>query len=119
MGSRTNFRTASVASIIALALFVAGCAASSDPNNWEQADEIGKIEENFKRACTEADDGATDDAGDLADYCQCSYDELREEFDADFEGFLAINSDLGSEPTAIPPNVRTIIDGCASTHLRP
>lgn len=116
MASRKNLRSAGVAGVIALALVVGGCSSSSDPDTWDQADETGKIEENFIRACTEGDDGNSD-ADDLAAYCGCSYDGLRQEYADDFEGFLSVNSDLGSDPTAIPSNVREIFDGCASTHL--
>lgn len=116
MGSRTTFRSASIAGLFAFALVVAGCSSSSDPETWEAADETGKIEENFIRACTVGDDGNTEAAA-LADYCQCSYDELREEYDDDFEGFVNVNRDLGNEPASIPPNVRAIFDGCADTHL--
>jgi hypothetical protein len=116
MASRKNLRSAGVAGLIALALVVSGCSSSSDPDTWVEADETGKIEENFIRACTEGDDGNSDPA-DLADYCGCSYDRLRQEYADDFAGFLAVNSDLGSEPGAIPPNVLAIFDGCASTHL--
>ncbi|MEQ8841200.1 MAG: hypothetical protein RIB98_09465 [Acidimicrobiales bacterium] len=117
MALRKNLRSAAAAGVIVLALVGAGCSSSSDPNTWEQADETGKIEENFLRACAEADDGATADADALEAYCQCSYDDLREEYDDDFDGFVAVNSDLGSEPTAIPPNVSAIIVACAATHL--
>ncbi len=117
MASRQNFRSAAVAGVFTMALVLAGCSSSSDPDTWEQADETGKVEENFIRACTEADDGATADVDALASYCQCSYDGLRKEYTDDFEGFVAINSDLGSEPTAVPPNVSAVILGCASTHL--
>lgn len=116
MASRKNLRSASVAGLIALALVAGGCSSSSDPDTWVEADETGKIEENFIRACTEGDDGNSD-AASLADYCGCAYDGLREDYADDFEGFLAVNSDLGSEPGAIPPNVRDVFDGCAAAHL--
>ena len=67
MASRKNLRSAGVAGLIALALVVSGCSSSSDPDTWVEADETGKIEENFIRACTEGDDGNSDPA-DLADY---------------------------------------------------
>jgi hypothetical protein len=117
MASRKNFRSAGFAGLIALVLVLAGCSTSSDPDNWVDADAAGKIQENFIRACTEADDGVTSNASSLADYCGCSYDDLRDDYDADFEGFKTINSDLGSDPDAIPPNVRTILENCASAHL--
>ncbi len=117
MASRQNFRSAAVAGAITFALVLAGCSSSSDPDTWEQADETGKIEENFIRACEAADDGATADAAALASYCQCAYDGLRAEYDDDYEGFVDINSDLSSKPTAVPPNVSSIIRGCATTHL--
>ncbi|MEZ5245330.1 MAG: hypothetical protein R2707_09565 [Acidimicrobiales bacterium] len=116
MAPRKNLRSAAVAGLIALALVVTGCSSSSDPDTWASADETGKIEENFLRACTEAGEGNTDSIG-LAAYCECSYAGLREEYDDDFEGFLAVNRDLGNEPTAIPANVRAIFDGCAADHL--
>ncbi len=116
MGTRTTFRSAAVAGLFAFALVASGCSQSSDPETWEAADEIGKVEENFIRACTEGDDGNSD-ADALADYCQCSYDGLRQEYDDDFEGFLNVNRDLGNEPASIPPNVRAIFDGCAADHL--
>lgn len=117
MASRKNFRTATLAGLLALVLVLAGCGSSSDPENWIEADADGKIEENFIRACTEADDGTTSSASALADFCQCSYDDLRSEYDADFEGFKTVSSGLGGEPEAIPQNVRTVIENCASAHL--
>jgi len=117
MASRNNLRSASLAGLFAFALVLAGCSTSSDPDNWVDADAAGKIEQNFVRACTEADDGNTANASSLADYCQCSYDGLRAEYSADFDGFKTVNSELGSDPEAIPPNVRTILDNCASAHL--
>jgi hypothetical protein len=116
MASRKNLRSSAVAGLISLALLVTGCSSSSDPETWVSADETGKIEENFLRACTEAGEGNTD-AIELAAYCGCSYDGLREEYDDDFEGFLAVNRDLGNEPSAIPPNVRAIFDECAAANL--
>jgi len=116
MASRKNLRSAVVAGLIAVALVVSGCSSSSDPDDWVEADETGKIEENFLRACTQAGEGNTQPA-ELADYCGCSYDALRQEYADDFEGFVAVNSELGNEPTAIPPNVRAIYDGCAAEHL--
>jgi hypothetical protein len=116
MAFRKNLRSAVFAGLIAVALVVSGCSSSSDPDDWVAADETGKIEENFLRACTQAGEGSTDPA-DLADYCGCSYDGLREEYDDDFDGFVAVNRDLGNEPTAIPPNVRAIYDECAAAHL--
>jgi len=117
MATRKNFRSASLAGLITLVLVLAGCSASSDPDNWVDADATGKIEENFLRACEAADDGKTSDANALADYCGCSYDDIRVEYTDDFEGFKTVNSGLGSDPESIPPNVRTIFDNCASAHL--
>ena len=60
MASRTNLRSAAFAGLIAVALVASGCSSSSDPDDWVAADETGKIEENFLRACTEAGEGNTD-----------------------------------------------------------
>ena len=118
MASRTHLRSAAFAGLIALALVVSGCSSSSDPGDWVQADETGKVEENFLRACTEAGEGNTDPA-ELGRYCGCSYDALREEYADDFDGFVTVNRDLGNDPTAIPANVRAIYEECAATHLSP
>ena len=118
MASRTNLRSAAFAGLIAVALVASGCSSSSDPDDWVAADETGKIEENFLRACTEAGEGNTDPV-ELAAYCGCSYDALREEYAEDFDGFVAVNRDLGNDPAAIPDNVRKIYEGCAATHLTP
>ena len=45
MASLKKLRSAGAAGMIALALVAGGCAASSDPGSWEEADELGKIEE--------------------------------------------------------------------------
>ena len=117
MASRKKFRSAGVAAMIAFVLVAAGCSSSSDPGNWVDADASGKIEENFDRACTEGNVDSAVDAASLADYCGCSYDDLRSAYDADFEGFLAVNDALGSEPESVPPNVVAIFEACASAHL--
>lgn len=116
MVSRTTLRASLPAVLLTLALVVTGCSSSSDPGNWEDADETGKIEENFLRACSEGDD-ASSDPDELAAYCGCSYDALREEYADDFEGFLDVNRELGNDPTEIPSNIREIFEGCATAHL--
>lgn len=131
MASRTNVRVASLFALVLLALVAAGCAQSSDPTTWEDALEEGNVEQNFVNACAEADDGATDDEQALADYCECSFEELQETFADDFGRFKAVDDALRSDPEAIDDptlvsdertrvdvaTAATAIQGCAEQHL--
>ena len=120
MASRTNLCSASVAGL-AFALMLSGCAQSSDPPSWAEAEEKGdKIRFNFLGACEEANTG---DDGDVPSYCECSYTEVREFYADDFQGFKDAESELRSSPEAvddpgvIPVAVVTALEGCAAEHL--
>ena len=58
-------------------------------------------------------------AEELAAYCGCSYNALREEYAEDFSGFVELNRKLGNDPAAVPADVRDIYESCAATHLTP
>lgn len=131
MAPRSNRRVATLFGLIVLALVAVGCSQSSDPTTWEDALAEGNVEQNFLNACVEADDGATSDEQALANYCECSFDELQETFADDFGRFDAVDDALRSEPEAIDDptlveDERTradvsaaavVIQGCASQHL--
>ena len=131
MAPRSNRRVATLFGLIVLALVAVGCSQSSDPTTWEDALAEGNVEQNFLNACVEADDGATNDEQALANYCECSFDELQETFADDFGRFDAVDDALRSEPEAIDDptlieDERTradvsaaaaVIQGCASQHL--
>lgn len=116
MASLKNLRSSGLAGLAVLTLVLAGCSQNSDPNTWDEADAVGEVENNFVSACTEADEGRSEVSA-LASYCGCAYDALRQEYDADFDGFVKLNRDLGNDPAAIPPNVSAIFTECASTYL--
>ncbi|MEZ5165862.1 MAG: hypothetical protein R2695_04975 [Acidimicrobiales bacterium] len=85
----------------ALVLGLSGCAQSSDPTSWEQADEEGKVEENFLVSCVEADQGETADAKALDGYCGCVYAGVREAFADDFSAFTDVDAELRKQPDSI------------------
>lgn len=123
MVSRTKSRSAFVASLFSFTLVLAGCAQSSDPGSWEEAEEQGdKIRSNFLAACEEANERASGE-GDVPSYCDCSYLEVREFYADDFQGFKDAESELRSNPetitdaSVIPNAVVIALDGCAAEHL--
>lgn len=115
--------------LLAVGLALVGCSQSSDPDTWESAEEdleegeISTVEDNFRTSCEEANEGGR---GDVPDYCECSYDALREFYDSDgrtLEDFTEAESQLREDPEAIrnasviPAAVITLLEDCAATHL--
>ena len=112
---RTRFpRSVLVIGLVAVALLLAGCGSSSDPESWEEAEQqIGSdgedfpVKTNFIEACNEANTGEAgfDDAA-ARQYCRCAFDELRESLP--FEYFDALDDGLRNNPD---PNA---LDGIAA-----
>lgn len=125
-----RLRRSRPALLLTLALVLAGCSQSSDPETWEDAEkdlapgEISTVEANFLRSCEEANGGARVDG--VTDYCQCSYDALRRFYDSDgrtLQDFVDDESELREDPEAInnpsliPSGVVDLLDGCAADTL--
>lgn len=88
---------------VALALLVAGCGSSSDPESWDEAeartDDEGSfpVERNFNESCREANSGeAGFDQTAARAYCRCAFMELRESLT--FDEFAALDKDLRTNP---------------------
>lgn len=96
-----RFRLAGI--VLAVAVFVivaSGCGSSADPTSWEEAEETGKVKENFMNSCKLSYAGTTDDVLKDSTYaerlCECSYDGLRSELQ--FEEFKALDESLRITP---------------------
>ncbi len=95
--------SALIVGVVALALLVAGCGSSSDPESWEEAeaqlDDEGTfpVERNFNKSCREANTGEAgfDDTAARA-YCRCAFMELRESLT--FNEFDALDDGLRTNP---------------------
>lgn len=122
MAHRKNPRFAALAGLIGLVLLLAGCGSDTDPDTWEQAEETGKVQENFMVSCEDANAGAAGQ-GDVPAYCDCAYLEIRDFYADDFEGFKDVESELRSDPEAInntavvPVAITDALEACADEHL--
>lgn len=96
-------RSALAVGIITLGLLVSGCASSSDPGSWDEAeaqvDAAGTfpIERNFNEACREANTGEGGfDATAARSYCRCAFMALHDNLE--FDEFDALDNGLRTNP---------------------
>ncbi|NIU64011.1 MAG: hypothetical protein GWN73_00570, partial [Actinobacteria bacterium] len=111
-----NLRPTLVAVLLGLAVIAGGCAASSDPDNWADAEAEGNVRQNFLRSCNEANvEGGDLTEEQIPDYCECSYAEMVEFFSDDFQGFKDLESDLRNDPEAVPIEVKALFEQCIAS----
>jgi hypothetical protein len=133
---RTAKRPFTIAVLLLSVMLLAGaCGSSNDPETWAEAEQDGRLRENFQAACVEAngEEGAAVEFTDaqIAAYCECAFVEIVEYFggsingdnelddvaDAvagrDFQAFRDLESDLRDDPTQIPADIEAFLDGCA------
>ncbi|MEM9467053.1 MAG: hypothetical protein AAGA90_16900 [Actinomycetota bacterium] len=133
---RTAKRPLVILTLLVSVMVLAGaCGSSNDPETWGEAQEDGRLRENFMAACVEAngEDGAAVEFTDaqITNYCECAFVEIVEYFggsinadnelvdvaDAvagrDFEAFRSLESDLRDDPTQIPADIEAFLNGCA------
>ncbi len=109
-----------LAAAAAACLLAAACGNSGAPTSWDDnpADykgepNVGQPERNFRDGCEEA--GVDDlDAGvqqNLADVCECGFDEIRDALS--FEEFKELDDDLRSDiNTDLTEEVESIMRQC-------
>lgn len=110
---RSPRRSVLSALVVALALVVAGCSESNDPETWEDAEAQDgfPVRTNFLDACTEANAGEQGLSEDEAPaFCECAFTELREQLT--FEEFDALDDDLRADNETVPTTLQTVVDGC-------
>ena len=122
--------------LLSVLLLASACGSSNDPETWAEAEEDGRLRENFMTACVEAngEDGTAVEFTDaqIANYCECAFVEIVEYFggsingdnqlvevaDAvagrDFEAFKDLESNLRDDPTQIPADIEAFLTGCAN-----
>ena len=134
---RTAKRPFSILVLLLSVIILAGaCGSSNDPQTWAEAEEDGRLRENFTTACVEAngETGAEVEFTDaqIATYCECAFIEIVEYFGGeidgdnrlvdvagavagrDFEAFKDLESNLRDDPTQIPADIEAFLDGCAN-----
>ena len=122
--------------LLSVIVLAGACGSSNDPQTWAEAEEDGRLRENFTTACVEAngEEGAAVEFTDtqIAAYCECAFAEIVEYFggsidgdnqlvdvaDAvagrDFAAFKDLESDLRNDPTQIPADIEAFLTGCAN-----
>jgi len=120
--------------LLALVALATSCGTSNDPQTWAEAEADGNLQDNFQRACIEANQegGELDfDDAQAAAYCECAFIEIVEYFggeiangntitdvaDAvsgrDFEAFKEFEAGLRDDPERIPADIEAFLTGCA------
>ncbi|HEX2574787.1 MAG TPA: hypothetical protein VHK88_00470 [Aquihabitans sp.] len=90
---------------------LAGCAGQGTPDGYGDG-----VERAFLRGCEstargDIEGGGTADASlDVDSYCQCAYDELRQ--NVEFGEFKSVNEDQVEEPGPLPESFQRVFEGC-------
>jgi len=120
-----------------LALGGTACGQSNDPASWSEAHEDGNLEENYMKACSEANAGGAVEFSDSqrAAYCRCSFraaveyyggvvdadgrlsDHPEPRLGRDFEAFRQLENDLRDEPEDLPADLEVKFNDCTEPAL--
>lgn len=126
-----------VAVLTVLALGAAACGQSNDPASWSEAHQDGNLEENYMKACREANAGGEVEisVSQGADYCRCTFkatveyyggvidadgrlsDDPAPRVGRDFEAFRRLETDLRDDPEGIPADLEILFDACRESAL--
>lgn len=100
-----------VGAVLALGL-LGGCTGQSTPDSYTDS-----VERNFLAGCVqiaevdaEQDPDNPDNVSDPEGYCQCAYDELKE--NVEFSEFKRVNEDQVDQPSELPESFQEIYAGC-------